>query len=56
MTTTAIGSGRSNPEAPRGSAVATQISLEMKSKLNALAEDADLLDNARRAVRKYLTR
>ena len=40
--------------APRGSAVATPISPEMKSKLNALAEDADLPDNARRAVRACL--
>ena len=42
--------------APRGSAVATQISPEMKSKLNALAEDADLPENARRALRAYLDR
>jgi parallel beta-helix repeat protein len=40
----------------RGSAVATQISPEMKSKLNALAEDADLPDKARRALRAYLAK
>jgi parallel beta-helix repeat protein len=32
------------------------ISPEMKSKLRALAQDADLPDNARRAVREYLAR
>ena len=42
--------------APRGSAVATQISPEMKSKLNALAEDADLPDKTRRALRAWLAR
>ena len=42
--------------APRGSTVAGQISPEMKSKLNALAEDADLSDKARRALRAYLAR
>ena len=42
--------------APRRSAVATQISPEVKSKLNALAKDADLPDNAGRALRAYLDR
>ncbi len=32
------------------------ISPEMKSKLKALAEDADMPDNARRVVREYLSR
>jgi|GEM_PF-3260639 len=48
--------GPMKSRAPRGSAVATQISPEMKSKLKALAEDADLPDNARRALRAYLDR
>ena len=42
--------------APRESAGAAQISPEMKSKLNALAEDADLPDNARRALRACLAK
>ena len=42
--------------ASRGSAVATQISPEMKSKLKALAEDADLSEKAHRAVRACLAR
>jgi parallel beta-helix repeat protein len=42
--------------APRGSAVAAQVSPDMKSKLNALAKDTDLSDNARRALRAYLAR
>src|SRR6266496_5872952 len=33
-----------------------QISPEMKNKLKALAEDADMPDNARRAGREYLSR
>ena len=37
--------------ARRGSAAATQISPEMRSKLNALAEDADLPDKTRQALR-----
>lgn len=43
-------------QAPRGSAVAAQISPEMKSKLKALAEDADLPETARRALRDCLAR
>ena len=48
--------GSIKSRAPRGSAVATQISPEMKSKLNALAEDADLPDKTRRALRAWLAR
>jgi len=33
-----------------------QISPKMKSKLKALAEDADMPDSARRSVHKYLDR
>jgi hypothetical protein len=33
-----------------------QISPEMKSKLKALAEDADVSDSARRVLHKYLDR
>ena len=42
--------------APRGPGAAAQTSPEMKSKLNALAADADLSDKARRALRAYLAR
>ena len=42
--------------APRGSAVTAQVSPDMKSKLNALAKNTDLPDNARRALRAYLAR
>jgi parallel beta-helix repeat protein len=47
--------GPTKSRAPRGPAVAAQISPEMKRKLNTLAEDVDLPEKARRAVREYLS-
>ena len=39
-----------------GQAVQMQVSTEMKNKLSGLADDPDLADSARRAIRQFLAR